>query len=96
MNDLQEFNFDGNNVRVITINGDPWWVLKDVCDVLGIDNQRNVAAILEDDEKDVHLVDTLGGDQSFLCHETIRDTVRIWCLRKFCSLIETVKGKKEV
>lgn len=35
-------------------------------------------------------------DQSFLCHETIRDTVRIWCLRKFCSLIETVKGKKEV
>ena len=61
MNDLQEFNFDGNNVRVITINGDPWWVLKDVCDVLGIDNQRNVAARLEDDEKDVHLVDTLGG-----------------------------------
>jgi len=64
MNDLQEFNFDGNNVRVITINGDPWWVLKDVCDVLGIDNQRNVAARLEDDEKDVHLVDTLGGNQN--------------------------------
>lgn len=35
-------------------------------------------------------------EQSFISHETIRDTIRIWCLRNFCSFIEIVKGKKEV
>ena len=38
-------------------NGEPWFCLKDVCEVLGITNSRNVKNRL--DEEDVHLVDTL-------------------------------------
>lgn len=51
-------------VRAILINDEPWFVLKDVCVVLGIENQRNVAARLDDYEKGVHQMDTLGGKQN--------------------------------
>lgn len=36
MNHLQNFNFKGNEVRTVTKNGQVWFVLKDVCDVLGL------------------------------------------------------------
>jgi anti-repressor protein len=32
-------------------DGEPWFVLKDVCDILGIENNRNVADRLDEDEK---------------------------------------------
>jgi prophage antirepressor-like protein len=57
------FEFEHRQVRVIDKAGDLWFVLRDVCEVLGIDNPRNVAARLDDDEKGVCLVDTLGGQQ---------------------------------
>lgn len=63
-NELQIFNYKSNNVRTVIKNGESWWVLKDVCDVLEIANPRNVANRLEDDEKGVHKIDTLGGTQN--------------------------------
>ena len=63
MNELQVFSYEGNEVRTVQFNCETWWVLKDVCDVLGIHNYRNVTARLDDDEKGVHQVDTLGGSQ---------------------------------
>lgn len=66
MNKLQVFSFEGKEVRTIQKAGQPWWVLKDVCAALSIENYRNVAARLDDDEKDVHLVDTLGGKQEMV------------------------------
>jgi anti-repressor protein len=46
--------------------GEPWFVLKDVCDVLGIGNNRDVVARLDDDEKGVDNIDTLGGAQKLI------------------------------
>ena len=43
--------------------GEPWFVLKDVCNALGITNTRNVSARLDEDMKGVRPVDTLGGTQ---------------------------------
>lgn len=63
MNELQAFSYEGNEVRTIQRNGEPWWVLKDVCDVLELSNSRMVADRLDEDEKDVSIVDTLGGKQ---------------------------------
>lgn len=69
--DLTTFNFlptDGAEVsrpvRTVQIDGEPWFVAKDVCDVLGIVNDRQAAGRLDDDEKGVCKVDTLGGNQS--------------------------------
>lgn len=64
MNELRTWTFSGSEVRTVEVNGEPWWVLADVCSVLEISNNRNIAARLEDDEKGVTLVDTLGGAQN--------------------------------
>ena len=49
-------------VRAVTINGEPWWVAKDVCAILGLANSRQVLTRLDEDEKGVHKVDTPSGD----------------------------------
>lgn len=63
MNQLA-LNFTFADVQIRTISTAPdviWFVLKDVCDALGIANSRNVFNRLDDDEKDgVHLMDTIG------------------------------------
>lgn len=52
------FNYGLNEVRTIIKDGEFWFVLKDVCDVLGIINSRNVQDRLDEDEKaNVDLVD---------------------------------------
>lgn len=51
MNELQVFGFEGRNVRVVEKDGNPWWVLADVCEILGIVNVSNVSDRLDDDEK---------------------------------------------
>ena len=64
MNDnLQTWNYESSEIRTVQMNGEPWWVLADVCKVLEISNSRNVSNRLEADEKGVTLVDTLGGAQ---------------------------------
>lgn len=64
MNDITIFNHLGNNIRVMTDEqGEPLFVLKDVCNCLGITNTRNVSARLDEDMKGVRPVDTPGGTQ---------------------------------
>ena len=67
MNDLQIFNYNGNEVRTIQKEGEPWWVLKDVCAVLEMDTSQvgKVANRLEEDERNLTTVtDSLGRQQS--------------------------------
>lgn len=60
----QFFNFDAQAVRVVGTAIEPWFVAKDVCAVLEIQNARDtLAKSLEDDEKGVEIVYTLGGPQ---------------------------------
>lgn len=64
MQNLQVFNFNSNQVRTVIKDTEPWFVLKDVCEVLGINNSRMAADKLDEDEKDVSQIDTLGGKQT--------------------------------
>lgn len=60
MNKLQTFNFNDAQIRVIEIGGQPWFVLKDVCDVLGL-RSPDVRKRLSDDVVTIHTVqDSLG------------------------------------
>lgn len=63
---LQSFGFEGNTVRVMDRAGAPWFVAQDVCAVLELTNPSKVTATLDDDEKGITGVDTLGGEQSVL------------------------------
>jgi anti-repressor protein len=60
---LQVFDYSNSKVRIIMKDNEPWFVLKDVCDVLGISNSRMAADRLDEDEKDVSNTDTPGGLQ---------------------------------
>ncbi|TXH26215.1 MAG: hypothetical protein E6R06_07265 [Mycobacterium sp.] len=61
--DLKPFFYAGAAVRVMVINGSPWFILADLCRVLSIANSRHVAARLADDQKGVAQNDTPGGMQ---------------------------------
>ena len=49
-NDLVKFEFEGRGVRTVVIEDEPWFVAKDVCDILGLVNSREAVANLEEDE----------------------------------------------
>lgn len=61
MNGLQIFQFksefseyadkETGHVRVVIVDGEPWWVAKDVCDVLEIKNTTQAIDGLDEDER---------------------------------------------
>ena len=63
-NEIMNFNFEGAEVRVnADEHGNPWFVAKDVCQILELANPRSSTALLDSDEKDVHIMDTPSGEQ---------------------------------
>lgn len=51
-NEIQRFDFKGSALRTLTDEaGEPWFVAKDVCDVLELSNVGQALARLDDDEK---------------------------------------------
>ena len=65
MNDITIFNHLGNNIRVTTNEqGEPLFVLKDICSVLEIGNPSDVARRLDEDGVDsIEVTDNLGRKQ---------------------------------
>lgn len=62
MNEI--FNFQGQQVRTVTINREPYFVGKDVAEVLGYTNPRQaLKSHVDEDDKGVSKFDTLGGKQ---------------------------------
>lgn len=73
MNELQTFVYGDKNVRTVEMNGEPWFVLKDVCEVLEMDTSKikQVADRLDGDEKGRYSVPTPGGVQeSWIINES--------------------------
>ena len=66
MSNIQIFNYQSNEVRTVEMGGEPWFVLKDVCNILGISKHRDTAARLDADERGSVEVDTLGGTQQVI------------------------------
>lgn len=67
MNDIVPFNFDDTPVRIEDRDGQPWFVLADVCRALDIRNVSDAADRLDDDEKDdIALTDAINRTQQTL------------------------------
>lgn len=63
-NNIQLFsNQSFGNVRVVMRNNEPWFVAKDVCECLSVTNAAQACQNLDDDEKGICKIDTLGGKQ---------------------------------
>ena len=56
MSDLSLFQFEDQEVRTVIIDGDVWFVAKDVCDVLGIANNRDAISNFKDYEKNTVVI----------------------------------------
>ena len=64
MNDILVFHYKSSEVRTVELNGEPWFVLKDVCAVLGISNHKMTAQRLDADEVSLtDLTDSMGRQQ---------------------------------
>lgn len=50
MNELKIFHYQDKQIRTVEKDGEPWWVLKDVCEVLEISNPTVTASRLDSDE----------------------------------------------
>ena len=59
-----EFQATGQFVRTVVRDGQPWFVGRDACDVIGISKYRDALAQLAADERASAAVDTLGGPQT--------------------------------
>lgn len=67
MNDLQIFEFENKNIRTVVKDNQPWFVGKDIADVLGYSNTRDALQKHVDvEDKDVANRDTLGGSQNLV------------------------------
>ena len=64
MSNIQIFNYNSVEVRTIQNDGEPWFVLRDVCNVLGLGTPARVAERLDPDEvSQTHITDSMGRQQ---------------------------------
>ena len=90
MQDLQIFNFEELPVRTLTVNEEPFFVGKDVAEILGYSNTRDALyRHVDGEDKDVVKLDTLGGKQS----QTIINESGLYSLI-FSSKLESAKRFK--
>ena len=69
MNNLRTYFFFNHKVRAALINGEPWFVAKDVCDCIGIRNSRNsVSNVLEPSEVCKHYAMRSNGYECQMTH----------------------------
>ncbi|MFC6170392.1 phage antirepressor [Loigolactobacillus jiayinensis] len=66
MEELQNFNFEGNYVRTVIIDNKPYFVGKDVAEILGYAKSRNAISshVDNEDKKDAPIQGPLGGTQN--------------------------------
>ena len=51
MNDLQIFDYNQSEVRTVLLDGDVWFVAKDICDILELTNPTMALEGLDEDER---------------------------------------------
>ena len=66
MNEVQLFNFENHEVRSLLINSEPWFVGKDVADVLGYKNQNDaLSKHVDGEDKDtIAIRDSIGRNRN--------------------------------
>lgn len=86
------FEYGESKVRVVVKNGEPWFVARDVCDILKHTNSRVAVDRLDEDEKGVSKVYTPGGLQEM----TVVSESGLYALVLTSNLPEAKRFKKWV
>ncbi|WP_271396845.1 BRO family protein [Salinicoccus roseus] len=90
MNELQVFNFEETDVRTVVVEDEPWFVAKDVADILGYKNSRKALADHVDEEDKLASPVVTAGQRR---HQTIINESGLYALI-FGSSLESAKRFK--
>ena len=63
---LQQFDFNGNTIKVVMVDGKPWFVAQDVCEILTVSNVSQACSRISKLDKQRFFLPTMGGDQKKL------------------------------
>lgn len=67
MNEINVFNnTEFGKIRTTNINGEPWFVGKDVCEAFGDTNHKRSLANIDDSDRRVFKIETAGGKQNMI------------------------------
>lgn len=70
MSVMKQFNYsEGNQVRLLTKDGEPWFVAVDVCNILGLSNPSESLKALDSDERSTLRISE-GGPESNIISES--------------------------
>jgi len=70
-NQITPFDFDGVNIRTVTIDDSPWFVVADIAQALDYRDAADATRLLDSDEKGTHILRTPGGNQKLsVCNES--------------------------
>lgn len=64
MTEITPFRYNDHPVRVVAIDGEPWFVLADLCKVLDLSSVGRVASRLDEGVRQTHTLETAGGRQA--------------------------------
>ena len=65
MNEVKLWQYESHDVRTIEKDGEPWWVLSDVCKVLELSSPHKIADRLDEDERNqIPVIDSIGRKQN--------------------------------
>jgi prophage antirepressor-like protein len=71
MNEIVEFLYVGDKVRTVVIDNNPWFVAKDVCDILEVGNPSQALKRLDNDEKNtIILNEGIGNPNKSIVNES--------------------------
>jgi anti-repressor protein len=62
MQGLIPFTYESTDLRVVTVNGAPWFVAKDVCNILGLGNVGQALIGLDDEKSSIIISDGTPGN----------------------------------
>lgn len=103
-NEIQKFvNSQFGEIRTVTINNEPWFVAKDICDILGVTNPTMSLKNLESDEVTKLNLGSLEGETNFVSEsgfytlvlrsrKEIAKPLRLWVTREVLPQIRQTGG----
>lgn len=105
-NEIQKFvNKDFGEIRTVTINNEPWFLAKDVCNILEVGNPSQALSRLEEDEKNtIILNEGIGNPNKAIISESgfyalvlssrkkIAKPFRLWVTREVLPQIRKTGG----
>lgn len=108
MNEIQKFvNKQFGEIRTVTINNEPWFAAKDICDILGVTNPTMSLKNLETDEVTKLNLGGLEGETNFISEsgfytlvlrsrKDIAKPFRLWVTREVLPQIRQTGGYIEM